>query len=147
MPSAGNPTKKTSSAKPRGASEIAPGVYVGGWTDALQFAGARFCVLDDAPVEMPRAAHVQIYSEKVDRAGRSALDHLAESIRKARERGKPVLVFCGHGVRRSPLAGAWYLRRATGNSLDAAYDRIRSVRPKIEHAREWVGNAGELAKA
>jgi protein-tyrosine phosphatase len=141
------PAKRTP--KPRGPSakgpsEIAPGVYIGGWADAERFEGTRFCVLDEAPEDMPEATHVPIYDESTDRARRSNLERLASSVRSARSRGEPVLIFCGHGVRRSPLGGAWYLHRADGLSLDAAYEKIRAVRPKVEHAREWIGHAGEL---
>jgi Dual specificity phosphatase, catalytic domain len=145
------PDAKTTSgarAKPnttrKSPSEIAPGVFVGGWNDALRFAGAKFCVLDEAPDDMPAATHVPIYHEATDKADITNLNRLARSIREARSKGEPVLVFCGHGVRRSPLGGAWYLHTSEGISLDAAYDRVRAVRPKVEHARSWIGNHGNL---
>lgn len=128
-------------------SEIAPGVYVGGWKDAIRFEGARFCVLDEAPDDMPPATHVPIYSETDEMARLPNLDRLADRMRTVRDQGSPVLVFCGHGVRRSALGGVWYLRRSEGLSLDQAYERVRSVRPKVQHAREWVKNADELARA
>jgi hypothetical protein len=143
-------TKKTSGvrakakAPAKSPSEIAPGVFVGGWNDALRFEGAKFCVLDEAPDDMPAATHVPIYNETTDRADTANLNRLAGSIREARSKGEPVLVFCGHGVRRSPLGGAWYLHVSEGISLDAAYDRIRAVRPKVEHAHSWIGNHGNL---
>lgn len=125
-------------------SEFSPGVFLGGRNDALQFEGARFCVLDEAPDDMPDAMHFQIYDESADRAITGNLDRLARAMSKERASGKPVLVFCGHGVRRSPLAAAWYLRQTEGLSLDEAYRRIRSVRPKIEEAKEWIGNMANL---
>lgn len=133
--------------RPPSASEIAPGVFVGGWKDALGFDGARFCVLDEAPGDMPPATHVPIYSETTGKAKPENLDRLAAGMRAARATGELVLVFCGHGVRRSALGGAWYLRRAQGLSLDQAYAQVRSVRPKVQHAREWVDNATELENA
>src|SRR5579863_6484071 len=138
------PRARTTKSPSKKISEIAPGVYVGGWKDAEAFDGVRFCVLDEAPEGMPAATHVVIFNEDTNSASIRDLDRLAKEIATSRETGKPVLVFCGHGVRRSPLAGAWYLHRSEQLSLDDAYDRIRSVRPKIEHAREWVGNAAEL---
>jgi protein-tyrosine phosphatase len=120
------------------ATEIDPGVFVGGWKDAESFQGTRFCVLDDAPEEMPTAIHVTIYDGATHRPIVDNLDRLSDLIGAARARNEPVLVFCGHGVRRSPLAGAWYLHRAQGLSLDAAFDRIRSVRPGVEHVKEWA---------
>jgi protein-tyrosine phosphatase len=90
---------------------------------------------------------VRIYDEEADRADPKSLDRVADAIAAARARGEPVLVFCGHGIRRSPLAAAWYLHRTEGISLDAAYDRIRAVRPKVEPARKWAGNADALERA
>jgi hypothetical protein len=144
------PTNHQSSAKTRskdGPSEIAPGIFVGGWKEAVGFEGTRFCVLDEAPEDMPPATHVRIYDEGAERAIRENLDRVAAAMKAAHDQGEPVLVFCGHGIRRSPLAGAWYLHRTEHLSLDAAYDRIRSVRPKVEHAREWAGNATDLDSA
>lgn len=147
MPDSKRPSPMKAKPRPKSPSEFAPGVFVGGWNDALRFEGARFCVLDEAPDDMPPASHVPIYNEGSDKANRANLDRLADAMRAAHARGEPVLVFCGHGVRRSPLGAVWYLRRTEGLSLDAAYDRVRAVRPKIEHARKWVGNAGELERA
>jgi protein-tyrosine phosphatase len=147
MPSSKKSTHRRAKPHSKGPSEIAPGVFVGGWNDALRFEGARFCVLDEAPDDMPPATHVPIYNGTAERADVRGLNRVAGSMQAARAKGASVLVFCGHGVRRAPLAGAWYLRRTEDLSLDEAYDRVRSVRPKIEHAREWVGNAGELERA
>jgi len=128
-------TKKRSSP-----SEIAPGVYVGGWKDAVAFAGTRFCVLDEARPDMPSSTHVPIYSEATKAANRANLDRLADAVRKARADGTPVLIYCGMGVRRAALGGAWYLHRTEKLSLDAAYERVRSARPQIEHASEWIAD-------
>ena len=144
MSTAKKATPKRTKARTDGPSEIAPGVSVGGWRDALRFEGSRFCVLDEAPDDMPSATHIKIYDDSSDRAIVENLDELAREIQRERSNGRPVLVFCGHGVRRSPLAGAWYLHRAEGLTLDEAYERIRSVRPKIEEAKEWIGNAEDL---
>ncbi len=142
------PPRKTAPKKTptrtKGPSEIAPGVFVGGWKDALQFEGARFCVLDEAPEDMPPATHIRIYDEARGGADRRGLDRLVLGIHAARTKGESVLVFCGHGVRRSPLGGAWYLRNQVGLTLDGAYDRIQAVRPQVERARDWLENADEL---
>jgi hypothetical protein len=124
----------------KGPSEIAPRVFVGGWKDAAAFAGTRFCVLDELPEGMPPATHVPIYDGAADAPILSNLDRLAKAIGVARGKGESVLVFCGHGVRRSPLAGAWYLHRSEKVTLDEAYHRIQAVRPKVERASDWVGH-------
>ncbi len=124
--------------------EIAPGVFLGSWKDALQFQGKKFCVLDDAPEDMPPATHVRIYDEASDSPIVENLDRVADGMATARRTDQSVLVFCGHGVRRSPLAAAWYLHRQEKLTLEEAYARIRAVRPKIETAREWIGNWKKL---
>jgi protein-tyrosine phosphatase len=141
------PAPRRKSSRASGPSEIAPGVFVGGWNDAVKFTGARFCVLDEAPEDMPPATHIPIYDEKTDGAVRSNLERVAREMAAARSAGEPVLVFCGHGVRRSPLAGAWYLHRAEQLSLHDAYERIRAVRPKIETAEEWLGSLAAIEGA
>jgi protein-tyrosine phosphatase len=120
---------------------------VGGRKDALEFVGTRFCVLDRPPEDMPPATHIPIYDEASGGAVGANLDRLAREIAAARARGEPVLVFCGHGVRRSPLGAAWYLHRAEHLPLDQAFDRIRAVRPKVEYPRSWMGNTAGLEDA
>jgi protein-tyrosine phosphatase len=138
--------KARRAAKSSNASEIAPGIFVGGWNDAVEFRGMRVCVLDEAPDEkMPAEAHVPIYDEAKDRPLPENLDRVVTLVDAARAKGEPVLLFCGHGVRRGSLAGAWYLHRHDHLSLDAAYDKVREVRPKIQHVREWVGDWTALA--
>jgi len=140
-------SSKTSRKNAAGPSEIAPGVFVGGWNDALGFEGTRFCVLDEAPADMPAGTHVPIYDDATDRPIVGNLDRVARGMHEARSRDQPVLVFCGHGVRRSPMAAAWYLHRYEGLSLDDAYARIREVRPRVEHARDWIGDPAPLTEA
>jgi protein-tyrosine phosphatase len=142
--------KRRSTARPKtnpGPSEIAPGVFVGGWSDAVRFEGTRFCVLDEAPEEMPPATHIPIYDEGSGDGLRANLDRLAREVSSARARGAPVLIFCGHGIRRSPLGGAWYLHRAEQLPLEEAFERVRAVRPKVEPPSTWMGNAASLEGA
>jgi hypothetical protein len=127
-------------------SEVAPGIFVGGWKEALAFEGIRICVLDERPEDMPPASHVPVYDGENDRALLKNLDRIATEITDARAKGRPVLLFCGHGVRRSPLAAAWYLHRAEGLTLEEAYARIRSVRPQVEPANEWIGDPTGLTE-
>jgi len=139
-------TSRSSSTKNSAPSpqEIAPGVYLGGWDDAVKFSGQRFCVLDEEPEGMPPGTHVPIYDDSKDAPIVPNLDRLVAAMRAARRAGEPVIVFCGHGIRRGPLGAAWYLHRAEKLSLDQAYERIRAVRPKVETAREWIGHPETL---
>ncbi len=124
--------------------EVVAGVFVGGWDDAVHFEGARFCVRDDPPEGLPGAIHIPIYDDVRDAPIVPNLELLAQRIRTARDEGTPTLVFCGHGIRRGPLGVAWYLHRYAQLSLDEAYERIRAVRPTIEHARQWIGHVDGL---
>jgi Dual specificity phosphatase, catalytic domain len=126
--------------------EIAPGVFLGGWKDALTFSGAKFCLLDEAPDDMPPATHIPIYDESTDAPIVANLDRLADAVHSARRSNESVLVFCGHGIRRSPLGVAWYLHRYEKVPLDQAYARIRAVRPRVETAAEWIGHCEALGR-
>ncbi|MCI4362720.1 MAG: dual specificity protein phosphatase family protein [Thermoplasmata archaeon] len=114
---------------------------MGGWKEAEGFVGTRFCVLDDRPDELdqfPGATHVPVYDGRTDSPVRENLERLASLVRAAHDRKEPVLLFCGHGVRRSPLAMAWYLHRSESLSLDEAFARVAAARPGIEHVKEWA---------
>lgn len=140
--------RSSARARPRKttASEIAPGVYVGGWKDAVPFEGVRYSVLDESPDEpLPADENIPVYDSRADRPIVENLDRLADLVEAARKERRPVLLFCGHGIRRGPLAGAWYLRRHEGISLDEAYRQVRAARPSIEHAKEWIGDWKVLA--
>ncbi len=143
-------TRSGSSAKERARregpspQEIAPGLFVGGWDDAVHFEGTRFCVRDEPPEGLPGVVHIPIYDDVRDAPIVPNLELLAQRIQTARDEGSPTLVFCGHGIRRGPLGVAWYLHRYAQLSLDEAYDRIRAVRPRIEHAKQWIGHVDGL---
>ncbi|MGI0055243.1 MAG: dual specificity protein phosphatase family protein [Thermoplasmata archaeon] len=142
-----SPPRRRTTVKPPTASEIAPGVFVGGWKDATGFPGTRFCVLDEVPAgTIPAEAHIPIYDGAEDAPIRANLDRLARRVDSARARGEPVLLFCGHGVRRGPLAGAWYLHRHDHISLDAAFERLGEIRPQTEHVSQWAGHWEVLAE-
>ena len=121
-------------------------MFIGGRQDAASFEGERFCVLDEAPEGLPPATHIPVYDDLTDRPIVANLDRVAAGIHAAREKSRPVIVFCGHGVRRSPMAAAWYLYRYEHLTLDEAYARIRAIRPGIEDARAWVGDPSPLGQ-
>ncbi|MFZ0891967.1 MAG: dual specificity protein phosphatase [Thermoplasmata archaeon] len=133
-----SPKKRKSSSPRTQPSEFAPGIFVGGWKDAEHFVGKRYCVLDEMPPDAPADKGLPIYDETREAPILTNLDRIVELMRTAHEGNEPVLVFCGHGVRRSPLAAAWYLHRVDRLPLDQAYARVQSVRPQVEHAREWI---------
>jgi protein-tyrosine phosphatase len=119
-------------------------VFLGGWKDALTFEGKKFCVLDEAPDDMPAATHIPIYDPANDAPNVPNRNRLADAVHSARRENQSVLIFCGHGVRRSPLGVAWYLHRYEKLPLDDAYAQIRALRPKVEPASEWIGHCQSL---
>jgi len=124
-----------------GATEVAPGVYVGGAGDARGFGGRRVCVRDDPPAKTgPDDLHLPVFDVARGRANRANLDRIAALIEEGRASGQPVLVYCGFGQRRGPLAVAWYLARHERIDLEEAYRRIRKVRPEVETPREWISD-------
>ncbi|MGP8077269.1 MAG: dual specificity protein phosphatase family protein [Thermoplasmata archaeon] len=126
-------------------SEVAPGLFVGGWDDAAAFRGRRLCVRDDLPeADFPIDAHVPVVDPRTGRPIRQNLDRVAALVEAARKKNEPVLLFCGYGVRRGPLAAAWYLHRADGITLDEAYERVRAARPRAEHVRQWADHWQDL---
>jgi len=133
--------------RPKSPAEVVSGVFVGGWKDAVAFDGTRFCVLDEKPQDMPPATHIPIYDDRSGSAIRPNLERLAREIAAAKAQGQPVLVFCGHGIRRSPLGVAWYLHRSEKLSLTKAFERVRAVRPRAEPPVAWMGNAESLERA
>jgi hypothetical protein len=125
--------------------EIAPGVFLGGWGDAARFEGQRFCVLDEAPEGLPGVRHLAVYDAEHDRPDIGHLEQIAREVRESRDHGSRVLIFCGHGIRRSPLAAAWYLHRYEHLTVAQAYERIRALRPKVELAGDWIAHVDELS--
>ncbi len=122
----------------KGPTEVAPGLFVGGWGEAEGFSGARFCVLDEKPAELPNGTHIPVYDERTGGAIRPNLDRLAKEAAAAKGRGEAVVVFCGHGIRRGPLGAAWILHRNDHLTLEQAFDRIQAVRPRIERPAAWM---------
>jgi dual specificity protein phosphatase-like protein len=150
MPTSRTPKRAAPKSRTHSPSEVAPGIFVGGWKDAEGFTGAKVCVLDERPEELAElggATHVPIYDGSKDAPILANLDRVADLMHAAHQEGRPVLVFCGHGVRRGSLGGAWYLHRYERMSLDAAFDRIESVRPQIERPKEWMNGWKALGES
>ncbi len=117
-------------------TEIVPNLYVGNQDDARYFDGSILCVSDVKPFqEPPRAIWLPILSD--GRADQHQLDASTAIIAGALRSGQPILVHCGAGIERSPLAVAWYLARH-GMSLDDAYKLLRSKRPEVQDRRGWL---------
>jgi protein-tyrosine phosphatase len=70
---------------------------------------------------------------------KSALDKCADKISELVKDRFNVLVHCGAGIERSPLAVAWYLvKTGQSDNLDAAYKFLSSKRPQIQDRQQWI---------
>lgn len=119
------------------ASEIVPCLFVGSKDAAQNFLGEVICVLEQPYWNGHRAGRwMPILDDGV--ATRANLDRVAFTIERLLMNRKRVLVHCGQGVERSPLAVAWYLRSYRDYTLDDAYALLKRKRPEVEDHRAWL---------
>lgn len=116
-------------------TEIIENLFVGDMIDARSdFDGLIICVLEEKPFdEPPNATWIPFLAE-----GLRSLEITAEIIDGALGGGRAVLVHCGAGSERAPLAVAWYLHRRRGITLDEAYALLKSRRPIVQDRRFWL---------
>lgn len=130
--------------------EILPGLFIGDFADAqTPFDGFIFNVLENPPeMKMYRYPEnvgwipilryrqtefgVEVYADP------GALDSAAINIAAALVSHKRVLVHCGGGIERSPLAVAWFLVTQWGYTMDDAYRLIASKRPQVQRRDYWI---------
>jgi len=110
-------------------------LFVGDMVDARAgFEGLIICVLEEKPFdEPPNATWIPFLAE-----GIRSLEITAEIIDHALAGGRAVLVHCGAGSERAPLAVAWFLYRRRAMSLDEAYELLKSRRPIVQDRRFWL---------
>ena len=70
------------------------------------------------------------------------LEALLTVVDAAMTRGEKVLVSCGQGMERSPLAVVWYLFRRRGMSVEEAYRLVREKRPQVIEHLDWLHGEG-----
>ena len=118
-------------------TEIIGNLFVGDMTDARSgFGGLIICVLEEKPFDEPaNATWIPFLAQ-----GLRSLEITSEIIDNALNGGRPVLVHCGAGSERAPLAVAWFLHRRRGMTLDEAYNLLREQRPIVQDRRFWLRN-------
>ena len=129
-------------------SEIVPNLYVGDLPDSLQFAadyndGMIICVLESRPISEPRnATWIPILSTQLGDglvwADPVQLDTVKSVIDNALLNGRKVLVHCGAGIERSPLAVAWYLAKTQHTTIEDAYEIVRKGRSQTQVRTVWL---------
>ena len=129
-------------------SEIIENLFLGDYGDAQKWAenrlGVIICVLTERPPLLLQGTiwrpilDVDSADDSQNRASLEKLELASEAIEEGLKNGRRVLVHCGMGVDRSPLALAWFLRSKRGMELDEAYELIKSKRPIIVSPVDWL---------
>jgi len=122
-----------------GMSHILENLYLGSLEDALH-APPDFvivCVLEYQPPNEPSGAYRFPFLEG-GVANVKVLDDFANLVDKLLSEGKKVLVHCGMGVERSPLAVVWYLHRKKGMSIADAYRYVMNRRSVVADRSSWL---------
>ena len=131
------------------ATEILPNLFLGDLVDAKRWQGFAITVLEYRPPELPtNVVHIPIVntnglpgSDEVHVLF-AQLEALVTVVDAAMARGEKVLVSCGQGMERSPLAVVWYLFRRKGMSVEEAYRLVRERRPQVIEHLEWLHGEG-----
>jgi len=122
-----------------GMSQILENLYLGSLEDALN-APPDFvivCVLEYQPANEPPGAYRFPFLEG-GVANVRVLDEFADFVDKLLSEGKKVLVHCGMGVERSPLAVVWYLHKKKGMSVAEAYRYVMNRRSVVADRSSWL---------
>ena len=142
------------------ANNIIHNIWVGDLEDALVWDGNLLCVLETRPEKEPkRALHIPILTLKwektfmkdkdgndtnyqisgfVDKALPVQLDAVAHVIQNHVDAKEKLLLHCGAGMERSPLALTWYLHTRMGLTLEDAFKLVKEKRPQAENRLEWI---------
>jgi protein-tyrosine phosphatase len=120
------------------ASEIVPGLFVGDQQDAKVFEGDIICVLETRPADEPEHAISLPILSADGVAHPKPLNRVAAEIAARLRLDHRVLVHCGAGVERSPLAVAWYLSRYHDMRLTDAYAMVCERHPPAADRTSWL---------
>jgi protein-tyrosine phosphatase len=131
-------------------TEILPNLFLGDLADARRWQGFAITVLECRPPELPtNVVHIPIVDTNNDAATSGdihvlfvQLEILVTVVDTALARGEKVLVSCGQGMERSPLAVVWYLFRRRGMSVEDAYRLVKEKRPQVIEHLEWLHGEG-----
>ncbi|MDG6913575.1 MAG: dual specificity protein phosphatase family protein [Nitrososphaerota archaeon] len=131
------------------ATEILPNLFLGDLADARGWQGFAITVLEYRPPELPtNVIHIPIVDANGTPGSDDAhvlfvqLEALVMVVDAAMARGEKVLVSCGQGMERSPLAVVWYLFRRKGMSVEEAYRLVKERRPQVIEHLEWLHGEG-----
>ena len=134
-------------------------VWIGDTNDAIDFDGNVICVLENLPDNEPIDAlwipilkcYWGIHRDSecnyvgksfIKLASTKQLDLVTDMIDKYIIEGK-VLVHCGAGEERSPLAVAWWYSKYAKISMKEAYDYVKTWRKETIDSMEWLNTTNK----
>ena len=137
------------------ANKIIHDIWVGDLEDAKVWEGPLICVLETLPdIEPDHAFWVPIiknrlekvehkesdytYHEYVDHAIPQQLDLVASLMDIILASDEDVLVHCGAGQERSPLAVTWYLHKKWNIPIEEAFAKVKEKRPQALNRIYWL---------
>jgi hypothetical protein len=125
-------------------TKILNDLYVGDMDDGAAWSGPKICVLKAAcphgclhdnyvfsAAPEPGAEHGILFASM--KRLRRVLTHYQELRRQG-----PVLIHCGHGIERSPLAAVFILVETAGMSVSHAYEMVMLPRPQVQDRSSWL---------
>jgi protein-tyrosine phosphatase len=124
-------------------NQIIEELYLGDMADALNAPPEywRICVLEQKPPnEPPNATWIPILETRNGevKANPTQLNNAAFVIENLLSAKAKVLLHCGAGIERSPLACAWFLHTHRNYSIEEAYKLIIQKRPQVQDRTIWL---------
>lgn len=132
-------------------TKILPHLYLGDWSDAINFKGEVICVMQEilSPkdsywipiIRTNRPTNDEQLIEDQD-VETTALKHQIDLITFMIDKNMGVevdtLIHCMAGIERSPLVVACYLHEYQGMTYNEAYELIQEKRPEVANRLQWL---------
>ncbi|MHB8483521.1 MAG: dual specificity protein phosphatase family protein [Nitrospiria bacterium] len=120
-----------------GPSKILENLYLGDWQDGLSFDGDVINVLDKEEmgedqkfnknaiwIPVVEYLHISAKGVSIPRANITRLDSVLKLVDTLLAEDLKVLIHCGAGMERSPLAVVWILRQRNYMTTEDAYEYV-----------------------
>ncbi len=119
-------------------NQILGEIYIGDLRDAKEHPDMfKLCLLE-SPSKLPKSFWIKLLDSD-EKARTGTLDQARMIIDAFYGSGEKLLVHCGAGIERSPLAVAYWLCFQDGfkGHIEEAYQFIQKVRPEVQYRGLW----------
>lgn len=119
-------------------SEILPNLYIGNIHDGRSFNGEKICVQEEKRcLHDIGTHHLPLLDEKYE-VGIDNANKISDKINELLKKDKRVIVYCGSGKGRGPVAIQWYLVRYKGFTRKEALEAVKlKHQPTEERHHYW----------